>query len=299
MIEQRLRDLEDHISKDLALQKKYEEKLRLTDDPRTEARCLAEIQRQKKVIAEYQQEYKELTNTIKKQSKYFSPEQQQQLSKQLKRITIKLDDFSNKIQPIELQPISYSNFNNIVNQETKTNNNLTKIKNKVIKQKLKGNYSQLHEFLKRQQWREADQETIKMILEINNKTVEERLIKEEIENFPCKDLNVINNLWLKYSQQQFGFTVQQKIWQEVGGELGIFNGTIFYHFSDRVGWRRNEQWLLNYNDLNFTSDCPPGHFPTLRVGNNKQDELPDIEDNFRYFLSRIQSCLSNQITIKN
>lgn len=347
IMEQRLNDLEQSISKELALQKKYENKLRLTDDPRTEERYIEEIKRQKKVVAKYKkehnnllielnnsrsyqfnvhkeimlekelknleenisqaqnllkqcrdaflvtrdpidrakykndvdrikedlnqfyQEHQELTKKIQQHSRYFSLKKQQQFSDQLKRITIKLDDLS-------IQLPSIHDENSFRKNET-----------------LQGDYRKLRYFLEQKQWQEADQETMKMILKINKKIIQQRLKKEDIENISCKDLQVINTLWLNNSEDQFGFTVQQKVWEEVGGNPGKFNDKIFSLFSDDVGWRRNGKWLLNYNELNFTSNAAKGHFPTLRVANNKPDKLPDLKDNFRYLLNRIQSCLSN------
>ena len=39
-------------------------------------------------------------------------------------------------------------------------------------------------------------------------------IDRYIKLFPGEDLRFINNLWLKYSQGHFGFSVQKNIWKK-------------------------------------------------------------------------------------
>jgi hypothetical protein len=74
---------------------------------------------------------------------------------------------------------------------------------------------------------------------------------EDIERFPCQDLRAIDQLWVKYSNGHFGFSVQKKIYVECGAKLdGEYPGDeIWRKFGHRVGWCKNGQWL-DYNDLN-------------------------------------------------
>ncbi|NEQ84885.1 MAG: hypothetical protein F6K26_33485 [Moorea sp. SIO2I5] len=62
---QRLQDLADNIAKDLKLLKKYEEKLRYTDDPRNEDYCHSQIERQQKSVASYKKKYEDLNQELK------------------------------------------------------------------------------------------------------------------------------------------------------------------------------------------------------------------------------------------
>ncbi|WP_375342016.1 GUN4 domain-containing protein, partial [Okeania sp. SIO3B5] len=39
---------------------------------------------------------------------------------------------------------------------------------------------------------------------------------EDIDNFPCEDLHTIDQLWVKYSDGKFGFSVQMEIYQILG-----------------------------------------------------------------------------------
>ena len=80
---------------------------------------------------------------------------------------------------------------------------------------------------------------------------------QSMKKFPCTDLRTIDQLWVKYSNDKFGFSVQRRIWQEVGQDRD--------KFGQSTGWLLNNKWL-NYDDLTFELRAPAGHLPTLRVG---------------------------------
>ncbi len=52
---------------------------------------------------------------------------------------------------------------------------------------------------------------------------------EELQKFPCKDLETIAQLWVRYRNNHFEFSVQRQIWLNVGEEYG--------KFGDAVEWR--------------------------------------------------------------
>jgi hypothetical protein len=97
---------------------------------------------------------------------------------------------------------------------------------------------------------------------------EERWLRvEDIENFPCKDLRDINQLWLEYSGGKFGFSVQKEIYQDMGGTRE-FDSNIWGQFCDRVGWIRHGVGLFrNQSDLvgssTFDLSAPRGHLPCV------------------------------------
>jgi len=62
--QQRLKDLADHIARDLALLKEYEDALRYEDDPRRRARYLREIEQLHESVARHKQEYDELAAQV-------------------------------------------------------------------------------------------------------------------------------------------------------------------------------------------------------------------------------------------
>ncbi|MFW9259536.1 GUN4 domain-containing protein [Nostoc sp. CALU 546] len=113
-------------------------------------------------------------------------------------------------------------------------------------------YRRLRDLLKAGNWKEADQETLAVMLKATGREQKRHLDSESINNFPCTDLRTIDQLWVKYSNGHFGFSVQKRIWKSVGQD--------YQKFGDRVGWRKENEWLMYY-DLTFTTASPQGHLP--------------------------------------
>ncbi len=118
-------------------------------------------------------------------------------------------------------------------------------------------YTRLRNLLAAGKWKEADEETLKVMLKAARQEKEGWFTKESIENFPCDDLRTIDQLWVKYSQGRFGFSVQKKIWLEVGGKVDYDTEC---KLGDRVGWRKGGQWL-DYSNLTFKIAAQAGHLP--------------------------------------
>ncbi len=135
----------------------------------------------------------------------------------------------------------------------------------VVLQSSKGiNYHQLEQFLQAQMWKKADEETAQKMLELAGRTNEGWLDEEDIDNFPCEDLRTLDQLWLKYSNGRFGFSVQKEIYQSLGGTRN-YDSKIWQAFGDEVGWRVSGNWL-HYQDLQFDLRNPRGHLPFLWWG---------------------------------
>jgi hypothetical protein len=66
-------------------------------------------------------------------------------------------------------------------------------------------------------------------------------------------------LWVKYSNGRFGFSVQKRIYQGLGGTRE-YNEDIWDKFGDKVGWRKGGSWLSFY-DITFDKKAPEGHLP--------------------------------------
>ncbi|MDB9534242.1 GUN4 domain-containing protein, partial [Dolichospermum planctonicum CS-1226] len=69
----------------------------------------------------------------------------------------------------------------------------------------------------------------------------------------------IDDLWIKYSNGRFGFSVQNQIYQGLGGTRK-YNDEIWAAFGDKVGWRQGERRLW-YEDVTFNIFAPQGHLP--------------------------------------
>jgi hypothetical protein len=116
-------------------------------------------------------------------------------------------------------------------------------------------YSPLRDLLASGQWKKADEETGAIMLKISGRVAAGWLREEDIETFPCADLQTIDSLWLKSSSDRFGFTAQCHIWESVGQDYG--------KFGDTVGWRSQQRYSLwyHYSELDFSLNAPTGHLP--------------------------------------
>jgi hypothetical protein len=153
----------------------------------------------------------------------------------------------------------------------------------------KGNYAHLRELLDNEQWKEAYLETTQILLQIAKRQKEGWLKAEHIKHFFCADLNMIDQLWSEASQNKFGFKAQMTIWAEIIEEETEKHWTEnFRNFGDIVGWRVNDNWLLDQNLLQFSLNAPRGHLPSLRP---KMNDFGMFQNNFKDFLLRLETCL--------
>ncbi|OUL21755.1 hypothetical protein BV378_26050 [Nostoc sp. RF31YmG] len=143
------------------------------------------------------------------------------------------------------------------------------------------NYSKLRDLLAENKWQEADKETYIYVLRISEREEESWLDDGEIKRLQRHDLRIINNLWIKYSDSKFGFSVQKQIWQDSKED--------FKRFGDRVGWLVNlvnSEWR-RYEEAIFSLDAPEGHLPytvrLLGLGYRNPGEIPH---RLKRFLSR-------------
>lgn len=167
-------------------------------------------------------------------------------------------------------------------------------------------YTRLRDLLKAGEWKEADQETLALMLKVSgkeNEDWEEWLdVNKFIKNFPCTDLRTIDKLWVKYSNGRFGFSVQNRIWESVKKDCKKDEA---FKFGERVGWLKNEEWLMTYSLLQLTLNAPKGHLPILEFINWTHDpaDIPDdyppnphwergyfLESWFWYLGSRLYDC---------
>ncbi|MEH1954915.1 GUN4 domain-containing protein [Nostoc sp.] len=135
-------------------------------------------------------------------------------------------------------------------------------------------YIQLLDYLEAGQWREADEETTRIMLKVANRKHLGWLDIESIKKFPCSDLRTIDQLWVQYSEGRFGLSVQKRIYEDEGQN--------FVRLFNRMGWRKEEDWV-EYKDFTFVlEDCPEGNLPTYATDN----ATPLLVDLF----SRAETC---------
>ncbi len=128
-------------------------------------------------------------------------------------------------------------------------------------------YYKLRDLLALGKWKKANRETMYRMLEVMSRTEEGWLRCEDMKQFPGKDLQIIDRLWVDYSGGKFGFSIQRRIYVECGGQLDAqYPGDhVWDTFGDRIGWRKEEGWIW-YEDLRFSRSAETGHLPALGGG---------------------------------
>ena len=149
-------------------------------------------------------------------------------------------------------------------------------------------YTKLQDLLAANNWEEADAETRRVMLAVANREEEGCLDFESINNFPCEDLRTIDQLWVKYSDGKFGFSVQKRIYQSFSGtkEYNLDIWDIRDKFGDKVGWRK-EGNSLYYHDITFDKKASEGHIPLppkkYKVGQALEYGMENLELIFKTF----------------
>jgi hypothetical protein len=131
-------------------------------------------------------------------------------------------------------------------------------------------YTNLSDLLFAKKWKEADEETRQLLLKCANREEESYLDIDSCRNFPPEELRMIDQLWLKYSQNRFGFSVQKKIWVDNGGKFdGESDWDTYTKLGDKVGWKMGDStrgvYGFDYSQTTFNINAPRGHLPVARV----------------------------------
>jgi predicted NACHT family NTPase len=145
--------------------------------------------------------------------------------------------------------------------------------------------SKLEDYLKNQQWEKADVETSRVMLQTMGREEDRYLRFNDIENYPCADLRKIDQLWVKYSKGKFGFSVQKKIYQSLGGTKE-YDSKVWSAFGDKVGWRKGGKSLM-WEQLTFSIDNYNGHLPSWHFDRLAFD-FSEIGDTVLF--SRTETC---------
>ena len=153
--------------------------------------------------------------------------------------------------------------NNYTNQTVDINDYTVPLVSEVeLKSARNVDYAKLRDLLAAGNWKEADQETARVMLQAANRVKEGYLTVNDIDNFPCEDLRTINQLWLSYSEGKFGFSVQKEIYHRLGGTRE-YNREVWESFGDAVGCRQGGSWLNSKNVTFASRKAPSGHLPFL------------------------------------
>jgi hypothetical protein len=147
-------------------------------------------------------------------------------------------------------------------------------------------YQKLQGLLKVGKLLEADDETVRVIMQEAGKADREDLTPDEVKVFPCSVLRVIDRLWTTYTGGRFGFSVQLKLYQEVGGTLETAIAQdldVLRKLGDKVGWRENGQWKT-VDQAEHKMEDPVGCYPVVWWSSPYGAKMVN------YFLNRLFTC---------
>ena len=116
-------------------------------------------------------------------------------------------------------------------------------------------YLLLQNLLTRKKWKDADQKTWDCLCQALGKPLGYYLKNGDLEKLLCDDLWIIDKLWVKYSNNRFGFSIQKYIYEDVAQD--------YLSFCGRVGWPIHDPVNLEAM-LKFNLKAPMGHLPSRR-----------------------------------
>jgi len=148
-------------------------------------------------------------------------------------------------------------------------------------------YKQLQQALIAQDFQRANELTRLALLEAANRQTQGWLSSEDFRRIPCPDLQIMDRLWRTHSQNRFGFSVQYEIFVKTGNRPGrLISSDAYEKFGDQVGWRKNGQWTIFKQNLDYSLNAAPGHLP------NARDEYQINGGRLEYtaLTERLQAC---------
>ncbi|MBD0390189.1 MAG: GUN4 domain-containing protein [Nostoc sp. C3-bin3] len=131
-------------------------------------------------------------------------------------------------------------------------------------------YTRLRELLAAKEWLKADDETARLIVKASGKEEYEILVckslsEEDISKIPCECFQIIDDLWMRYSNNKFGFTIQfENYLEEISKDCTFAKNeyNIFIALSKRFGWRGKHynEWV-DCTKILYSEELPNGFFP--------------------------------------
>ena len=118
-------------------------------------------------------------------------------------------------------------------------------------------YSPLQQYLLNESFEDADRFTSAKLRELAGEKAVKRgyVYFSEVESIPVIDLSTLNKLWIVYSRGKFGFTVQAKILDSVGGR--------YDKLWPKIGWKKDGIWTRYPNAFDWSIEAPSGHMPLV------------------------------------
>ncbi|MEB3161109.1 MAG: GUN4 domain-containing protein [Synechocystis sp.] len=152
-------------------------------------------------------------------------------------------------------------------------------------------YAPLQGALAAGEFEAANEITRRLLLAAAQRSQQGWLTVDSINQVACWDLKTMDDLWRQYSNNRFGFSVQYAIFQETGNRPGrLMSPENYDKFGDRLGWRKDGQWIIFKKNLDFSASAPVGHLPSPR------DEYQINGGRLEYtaLMGRMQACQTGQ-----
>ncbi len=118
-------------------------------------------------------------------------------------------------------------------------------------------YSPLQRYLLNECYEDADRFTSSKLRELAGEKAVKRgyVYFSEVESIPSIDLSTLDKLWIVYSRGKFGFTVQAKILESLGGR--------YDKLWPRIGWKKDGIWTRYPRAFDWSIEAPNGHMPLV------------------------------------
>ena len=146
----------------------------------------------------------------------------------------------------------------------------------------------LETYLKNQQWREADEETYRLMITAVGKENGQLFSEDDLRNFPCEELLMIDRLWVQHSNGLYGFSVQKEIYVKCAGKLDFSypSQKTWNDFCHQIRWQKGGEYLFSEiykkEHMNYKGHLPFGMWVVFLVRGVRLGCV--------YFFSRIKTC---------
>ena len=116
-------------------------------------------------------------------------------------------------------------------------------------------YSSLQQCLAQKDYEEADRITLQKMCELAGPVAVRRkwLYFSDVDQFPNSDLHLLDRLWLIYSENRFGFSVQRELW--------LNSRKDWDRLWPKIGWKNANIWTRYPNEFTWDLTAPKGHLP--------------------------------------
>lgn len=116
-------------------------------------------------------------------------------------------------------------------------------------------YSPLQNLLAQKEYEEADRITLQKMCELAGSVAVRRkwLYFSDVDQFPNSDLQLLDHLWLVYSEGKFGFSVQRELW--------LNSRKDWDRLWPKIGWKQANIWTRYPNEFTWDLTAPRGHLP--------------------------------------